>query len=103
MYRISFMYPNTTGSKFNHDYYAQKHMPFVGERLKDHGLVRYEIDRGLAGGAPGSPAPFVATAHLYFNKLADFENGMKACGKELLGDVPNYTDLTPQVQISEIV
>jgi hypothetical protein len=28
---------------------------------------------------------------------------MGAHGKEIMGDVPNYTDIRPQVQISEIV
>jgi len=28
---------------------------------------------------------------------------MKAHGKELMDDVPNFTNLTPQMQISEIL
>jgi hypothetical protein len=28
---------------------------------------------------------------------------MKVHGKELFDDVPNFTDITPQVQISEII
>jgi uncharacterized protein (TIGR02118 family) len=53
--------------------------------------------------APGQPAPFLAACHLYFNAPADFQNGMQAHGTEILGDIPNYTDISPQVQISEIV
>ena len=66
---ISVLYPNTPGKKFDHDYYAQTHMRLVMDRLKSYGLIRYEIDRGLAGGAPGSPAPFIGTGRLYFNTL----------------------------------
>ncbi len=103
MVRVSVLYPHRDGARFDHAYYAQKHMPMVGDRLKRFGLVRYEIDRGIAGGAPGAPAPFVAACHLYFNSADDFQKGIAAQGKELMADVPNYTNITPQVQLSEIV
>ncbi len=38
----------------------------------------------------------------FFESLADFRNGMNAHGDEILADVPHYTNLTPQVQVSEI-
>jgi len=103
MIRISVLYANEPGKKFDHDYYKNRHMRLVGERLKDAGLIRYEVDKGVAGGAPGSPAPFVGACHLYFNSLSDFQKGMGAHGKELMADVPNHTNITPQIQISEVV
>ena len=103
MIRVSVLYPSKEGGKFDHDYYAQKHMPLVKARLGSFGLLRLEIDKGLSSGAPGSPAPFVCIGHLYFNSVDDFQKGIKAHGAEIMGDVPNYTNLQPQVQISEIV
>lgn len=103
MIRISVLYPNETGKKFDHDYYKNKHMKLVGERLKPFGLIRYEVDKGVAGGAPGSPAPFVGVCHIYFNALTDFQKGMGEHGKELMADIPNYTNIQAQIQISEIV
>ncbi len=103
MIRVTVLYPHKDGAKFDHEYYARKHMPMVGERLKPYGLVRYEVDKGLAGGAPGAPAPFVAACHLFFDAAADFRKGIGAHGKEIMADVPNYTNVTPQMQISEIV
>jgi uncharacterized protein (TIGR02118 family) len=97
MIRVSVMYENKDGARFDHAYYA-----LVRERLGGFGLIRAEVDRGMAGGG-GARAPFVGVAHLYFNSVADFERGMKTHGKELMADVPNYTDVQPQVQISEIV
>lgn len=58
MIRVSVLYPSREGARFDHAYYARSHMPLVEARLKGSGLLRYEIDRGIAGGAPGSPAPF---------------------------------------------
>jgi uncharacterized protein (TIGR02118 family) len=103
MIRVSVLYPQTAGKRFDFDYYAQRHMALVATRLKEHGFVRFEVDRGVASGAPGSPAPFLAVGHVYMQSLEGFQRGMGAHGKELLDDIPNYTDIAPQIQISEIV
>jgi uncharacterized protein (TIGR02118 family) len=103
MIRVSVHYSGKAGARFDHDYYRDKHMKLVRERLGGLGLVRAEIDRGLAGGAPGSAAPFACIGYLYFNSLDDFKKAMGAHGKEFMADVPNFTDITPEVQISEVV
>ncbi|HSE93902.1 MAG TPA: EthD family reductase [Methylomirabilota bacterium] len=103
MIRMSVLYPGGAGKKFAIDYYATKHMALVRSRWSGMGLVKVEVDKGLAGGAPGSPAPFVAAGHVYFSSLDDLQKATTAHGKELFADVPNFTDITPQVQISEIV
>ena len=102
MVRMSVMYPTTAGKKFDYDYYANKHMGLVKQRMGAT-LLRCEVDKGVAGGAPGAPAPFTAIGHLYFNSVADLQSVMKPHGKELMPDVPNFTDITPQVQISEVI
>jgi uncharacterized protein (TIGR02118 family) len=101
--RVTVLYPNEAGRRFDHTYYAGKHLPMVMERLKGFGMLRYEVDRGLAGGAPGTPPPFVAACHLYFDTAAEFANGMSVHASEIMADIPNYSDIQPQVQISEIV
>ncbi|PYM33203.1 MAG: EthD family reductase [Candidatus Rokuibacteriota bacterium] len=103
MIRVSVHYPSKAGAKFDHAYYAQKHMVLVRQRLGGLGLIRAEIDKGLAGGAPGSAAPFLSIGYLYFNTLQDFQKAMKAHGTEVMGDLPNFTNVAPEVQISEVV
>jgi hypothetical protein len=39
---------------FDHAYYADKHLPMVMKRLRGSGMLRYEVDKGLAGGGPGA-------------------------------------------------
>ena len=102
MIRMSDMYPTTAGKKFDYDYDANKHMALVKQRM-GAALLRCEVDKGMAGAVPGSPAPFTAIGHLYFNSVADLQGVMKPHGKELMADVPNFTDITPQVQISEVI
>ncbi len=103
MIRMSVMYPAGEGKKFDLDYYVNKHMPLVKTRFTGMGFVRYEVDKGLAGGAPGSPAPFVSVGHVYFDSTDSLQKAVGAHGKELFADVPNFTNIAPQVQISEIV
>jgi uncharacterized protein (TIGR02118 family) len=98
---ISVLYPNASGKKFDHEYYAQTHMPLVMDRCKGSGLIRWEIDSGLAGGAPGSSAPFICIGRLYFNTIEEFQKAIAAHGPEILGDVPNYTDIELQIQVSQ--
>jgi uncharacterized protein (TIGR02118 family) len=77
-------------------------MPVVMDRLKSSGLIRYEIDTGLAGGAPGSPAPFICAGRLYFNTVEEFQAALAMHGPEILSDIPNYTDIEPQIQVSQM-
>jgi uncharacterized protein (TIGR02118 family) len=103
MIRVSVFYPASSGVKFDHAYYSGTHMAMVKDRLGSKGLVKAEVDRGLAGGAPGAPAPFVAAGHLYFASIEEFQSAFSAHSAEIMADIPNYTDIEPQIQISEIV
>jgi uncharacterized protein (TIGR02118 family) len=103
MIRVSVLYPNEAGKRFDVDYYRNTHMKLVADRLRDYGFVRAEVDRGVAGGAPGSPAPYVCVGHVYVQSLADFQRGMGVHGKEIMGDIPNYTDIRPTMQIGEMI
>jgi uncharacterized protein (TIGR02118 family) len=99
--RISALYPNSEGGRFDFDYFAEHHLALVFGLLNGHGLRRIEADRGLAG-ADGQPAQYVAVGHMEFDSLEGFNTGFAAHGKEILADVPKYTDATPVVQVSEI-
>jgi uncharacterized protein (TIGR02118 family) len=98
--RVSVLYPS--GGKFDQDYYINNHMKLVADRI-GAALVRFEVDQGVAGAAPGSPAPFMAVGHLYFNSLPEFAQAFGQHAGEIMADVPNFTDAQAQVQISEIV
>ena len=103
MVRVTVLYPNEAGKKFDHAYYVNTHMKLVHQRLDAFGLKRTEVDKGVAGAAAGAPAPYIALGHLYFDRVEDFAKGMTQHGAELLGDIPNYTNIAAQIQISEII
>ena len=102
MIKVSVMYPNTAGARFDHAYYRDKHMPLV-KRLMGEACLFYTVDKGLAGGAPGEPAPYVGMCHIYSTSVETFQAGFGPHAKEILADIANYTDLSPVMQVSEVV
>jgi uncharacterized protein (TIGR02118 family) len=98
---VSVLYPNGPGKNFDHEYYLRQHMPMVQRRLGAP-LQRVAIARGLAGGAPGTPPPFLAMAHLYFESVEAFQGAFGPQAESILADIPNYTNTTPVIQISEV-
>jgi uncharacterized protein (TIGR02118 family) len=102
MIKVSVMYPNTPGARFDHAYYRDKHMPLVKARMGD-GLKYYTVEKGLAGGAPDTPATYVGMCHLFCDSVESFQSSFGPHAKEILGDIPNYTDQQPVMQISEVV
>lgn len=101
MIRVSVMYPNEAGKRFDMDYYLTRHMAMVKEKLAGHGMIGGSVSSGLAGG-PGSPAPYIAVADLDFESMEQMQQGMAAHSREFMADVPNYTDIQPVMQISEL-
>jgi uncharacterized protein (TIGR02118 family) len=102
MIKVSVMYPHKDGARFDHAYYRDKHMPMVKAKMGD-ACKFYTVDKGLAGGAPGAPATYVGMCHIYCDSVESFQAGMGPHMKEIMGDIPNYTDIAPVMQISEVV
>jgi uncharacterized protein (TIGR02118 family) len=102
MIKVTVMYANAPGARFDHDYYRDRHMPLVKARMGASCLY-YTIDRGLAGGAPGTPAPYLAMCHIHCDSVQAFQAGFGPHAREIMADIHNYTDQEPQVQISEVI
>ncbi len=102
MIKLSVMYPNTPGARFDHEYYRDKHMPMVKEKM-GAACKFYTVDKGLAGGAPGAPATYIGMCHIYGDSVEAIMGAMAPHMKEIGGDIKNYTDLQPVMQVSEVV
>ena len=103
MIRVSVLYPAGEGVTFDHDYYRTSHMPLCGRLLGPHGLIRYEIGRGVTTPVPSAPPPYVGACHFFFNTVEEYERGIAATGAELIADIPNYTNSNAVIQVSEVV
>lgn len=101
MIKVSVFYPKTDSSSFNMDYYCNSHIPMVQE-LVGAALKSVAVEGGLGGGAPDSPPPYAAMGHLYFDSVEDFQSSFGPHTAAIMADVPNYTNVEPVVQISDV-
>jgi len=102
MIKVSIIYPNGPGARFDHDYYRNQHLPLIQRRM-GAALKYYTIDRGLRGATPDAPAPYVAMCHLLCDSVEAYESAYGPHVQEIRADIPNFTDQTPVGQISEVV
>jgi uncharacterized protein (TIGR02118 family) len=102
MIKVSVMYPNRPGAQFDHDYYRDKHLPLIKRRM-GAALKYYTVDKGLAGATPNVPATYVAMCHLVCDTLEAYNSAFGPHAREISGDIRNFTDVTPVVQVSEVV
>jgi uncharacterized protein (TIGR02118 family) len=94
MFKVTVLYPSSEGSTFDMDYYREKHMAIVNRVMRPE---RVEIDRAVDG-------PFMAIGHFYFPSQEAMQAGMGGPDiGDAMADVPNYTNVQPQIQISEIL
>jgi uncharacterized protein (TIGR02118 family) len=101
MIKVSILYPNQPGSRFDWDYYLNQHMPMTIAKLGES-LRGVSVEHGLNGGLPDSPPPYAAMCHLLFDSVEAFQSAFAAHAETLQGDIPNYTDVEPGFQISEV-
>ena len=101
MIKVSVFYPKTQDSKFDIDYYCTKHMPMVKAKV-GAALKSMAVDHGVAGGTPGSHPTYAAMGHLYFDSVEAFQTAFGPHSKAIMADIPNYTNVQPTVQISEV-
>jgi uncharacterized protein (TIGR02118 family) len=88
------MYPRAEGARFDHDYYLASHVPLT---MQAWGVDRADVDRGIGG-------PYEAAAHFTFESMDALRVALSApATAALTTDRPNYTDIEPVVQTSEIV
>jgi uncharacterized protein (TIGR02118 family) len=92
--RLSVYYPRGDNERFDHDYYRDVHIPLCQSTWRPDAT---EVERGIHG-------PFVAAVHFTFPTREAMDQAMASDGSAALqADVPNYTSITPQMQISEVV
>ena len=101
MIKVSVLYPNTPGSRFDLSYYLTKHVPMVQQKLG--GALRgTSVEQGVGGIEPGSLPAFVVMGHLLFDSVDAFQQAFAPHADVIVGDIPNYTNTQPTIQISEI-
>jgi uncharacterized protein (TIGR02118 family) len=102
MIKVSVIYPNGEGKKFDMNYYTNTHLPMVGGLLGS-ALKGATVEKGIGSAMPGSPAPFAGMGNMYFDTMEDFGNAFGPNAEKIMGDLPNFTNIEPIVQVSEVL
>lgn len=101
MIKVTVLYPNHPGSTFDMAYYLGKHIPMV--QLKLGGALRgTAVDQGLGGIEAGSAPAYTVICHLLFDSVEAYQAAFGPHAQAIVGDIPNYTDTQPIVQVSAV-
>jgi uncharacterized protein (TIGR02118 family) len=103
MIRVNVLYPAGDNVRFDFDYYVQRHMPLVKDRLRPLGMTELWAEKGMGGLAPGVPATYVCVATLEFTSSEALQQGLATHGPEILADIPKFTNAQPVIQVSEVL
>ena len=101
MIQVSVLYPNGEATKFDIAYYCNQHIPMV-KRLLGAAVKSASVQHGIGGLTPGSKASYVAMGHLVFDSVEAFHTSFGPHAEQIVGDIPNYTNTQPIIQVSEI-
>lgn len=101
MATLTVVYPRAPGATFDYEYYQSKHLPLAVQRWADAGLSGGEALIGKAA-ADGSEPSFFAIGIIHF----DSEDALRAAltgpdAPEIIGDIRNFTNVQPILQINE--
>ena len=104
MTKISILYLNNKGARFDVRYYVETHMPLSVELLCAHpGFKGVSVERGVGGADPGSDPVYVVMCHFLFDSVEYFLAAFMPHAARLQGDMPNFTDIKPVIQFNEVV
>jgi uncharacterized protein (TIGR02118 family) len=101
MIRVNVLYPNNAGATFDMNYYLDKHMPMLRQRMGS-ALKGMTVDEGVSGGPPGTLPAYRVLAVLEFDSVDSFQQAFGPHAAEIQGDIQQYTNIIPTIQISEV-
>lgn len=104
MIKISILYPNQSGARFDFKYYTEVHMPRSIQLLSAHpGFRGVSVEHGVGGPVPGSAPTYIAMCHFLFTTVEAFLEAFMPHAPELQGDIPNYTSVEAVIQFNEVL
>ena len=90
MMKVSVFYTNEEGKNLDMEYYCNKHIPMVQQKM-GAALKRVAVEQRFSGLQPGSKATYIAMSHLYFDSVEAFRTAFAPHTESIMGDIPNYT------------
>jgi len=100
MLLITVMYPGAEGTRFDHAFYLETHMPLVRRLWGPMGLQHDQVLRGVAGPDGAAPA-YLVTTLMTFDSMDSFKAAADQHGAEIFADIPNFYDASPALGFYE--
>ena len=100
MIKVSIVFPNTPGWRFDQDYDRNAHLPLAMKCLVPP-AKSVTLDIGVSSATPDQPPPLRAVAAFTCESVQDFRDAFMPHAAELSLDISNYTDIEPIIQISQ--
>ncbi|MEM9711621.1 MAG: EthD family reductase [Actinomycetota bacterium] len=94
MISVLIMYPKTDDSTFDMDYYVETHMPMLADALGD-------ACQGW-GASTVSAGAWAAYGWAIVESQEAFDAAMAEHGAKIMGDVPNYTNVQPELVLGAV-
>ena len=94
MLSVQILYPKSDDTTFDMDYYCQTHMPMLADALGDacHGWGASTVKTGK----------WEAMGWAMVESQEAFDAAMASAGAAIMGDVPNYTNVQPELVIGDV-
>ena len=101
MIKLTILYPDEEGKKFDKDYYINTHMP-LSLNLQGDAVKHMSVEFGLSGETPGSRPTYLAICNFLYDSFEAFERAFMPHAETLMKDIANYTDIKTVIQFSEV-
>lgn len=99
---ITVLYENVEDATFDLDYYMAKHMPLVDAKFKPFGMKGWRVLKAVGTPSGDKPA-YNIIANLEFDSADQFKSAVAAESGPVFGDIPNFSNKSPVVVISDLV
>ena len=100
---VSMFFPNANDIVFDVKYYIETHIEKIKNLLEPLGLIDIQIQKGISSSNPGTPPKYFAVTYLNFNSVEEAHDAFTIAARQIIKDVSNFTNCSPEFQISEFI
>jgi len=97
------MYPNTPDTKFDFEYYTKQHIPLARKLWADKLLNVQVVKKAFLSVSDKKESEYLVIATFEVTSMEDLQDLIKNHSEILSNDFPNYTNVKPIIQISEVI
>ncbi len=101
MIRVSVFYPHGGSTLFDMNYYLNKHIPMLQQKL-GKACKSITVEQGLTGATPDALPSFVVITQMTFDTMQAFQTAFAPHAAAIEADIANYTKIVPIMQVGEL-